>query len=116
MTDVGYHYEQDVVRYLIDAGPIMYDRKYDILLINNTLCCNYDDFEAINAKFDLWESAADRDFISLMSHEQYSYPDYFNYIPNHLDRVEEACRQAYTRGYKPSWFPQGILGNTAWEE
>ena len=51
-----------------------------------------------------------------MSHEQYSYPDYFNYIPDHLDRVEEACRLATLYGYAPGWFSEGIWGNTAWDE
>ena len=58
----------------------------------------------------------DRDVLSLMSHEQYSYPDYFNYIPDHLDRVEEACRLATLYGYAPGWFSEGIWGNTAWDE
>ena len=57
-----------------------------------------------------------RDTISLMSHEQYTYEDYFNYIPDHLDRVELACRLATEHGYKPVWFPEGILGNNAWEK
>ena len=60
--------------------------------------------------------APDRDAISLMTHEQYSYPDYFNYIPNHLDRVEAACRLATEHGFQPVWFPEGILGNTSWEK
>lgn len=116
VTDIGYHYEQDVAHYIKNVSKAMYDRKYDIILLAGTLCCNYDDIEDIRNKFDQWEAASDRDFISLMTHEQYSYPDYFNYIPNHLDRIEEACRLAYERGYQPSWFPQGILGNTAWED
>ena len=50
-----------------------------------------------------------------MTHEQYSFPDYFNYIPDHLDRVEEACRLAAERGCEPVWGPDGIWGNKAWE-
>ena len=114
ITDIGYHYEQDVAHYLKHAAHLWYDRKFDIILLSNLLCCNYSDVDALTQIFA--GLSPDRDTISLMSHEQYSYPDYFNYIPNHLDRVETACRLAYEGGFQPVWFPEGILGNTVWEK
>ena len=69
----------------------------------------------IEAKFKALKNRA-QDTLSLMTHEQYTFPDYFNYIPNHLDRVETACRLATEKGYKPVWFPEGILGNTSWDK
>ena len=59
---------------------------------------------------------ATQDIVSLMTHEQYSYPDYFNYIPDHLDRVEEACRLAAEYGCTPAWFSRGIWGNESWNK
>ena len=114
VTDIGYHYEQDVAHYLAKAAHLWYDRKFDLIILSNLLCCNYDDISVLERKFE--SLAPDRDTISLMTHEQYSYPDYFNYIPNHLDRVETACRLATEKGYKPVWFPEGILGNTSWDK
>ena len=114
VTDIGYHYEQDVAQYLTKGGRMLYDRKYDILLGTNLLCCNYSDIDAINRRFAALP--ADQDVLGLMTHEQYSYPDYFNHIPNHLDRVEEACRLAYEKGCTPIWAPEGIWGNKAWEK
>lgn len=114
VTDIGYFYEQDVAHYLKDSGPVWYDRKYDIVLGTGMVCCNYDNIETLNKKFAAITS--DRDIVSLMSHEQYSFPDYFNYIPDHLDRVETACRLAYENGFTPAWFSRGIWGNTAWEK
>ena len=114
VTDIGYYYEQDVARYLRDAGPVMYDRFYDITLGTGFVCCNYDSIETLNRKFA--NLSPDRDIISLMSHEQYSFPDYFNYIPDHLDRVEEACRLAAAHGCTPAWFSKGIWGNEAWDK
>lgn len=114
VTDIGYFYEQDVAHYLKDSGPVWYDRKYDIVLGTGMVCCNYDNIETLNKKFAAITS--DRDIVSLMSHEQYSFPDYFNYIPDHLDRVETACRLAYEKGFSPAWFSRGIWGNEAWEK
>jgi hypothetical protein len=113
VTDIGYHYEKDVACYLMRGGRMLYDRKYDILLGTNILCCNYNNIDSINKIFA--KLPADQDVVGLMTHEQYSFPDYFNYIPDHLDRVEEACRLAAERGCEPVWGPHGIWGNKAWE-
>lgn len=112
VCDIGYYYEQDVARYL-KTSYMMYDRKYDILLGTNVLCCNYCDVDAIGRIFGRLSS--ERDVVSLMTHEQYCYPDYFNHIPNHLDRIEEACRLAYEHGCEPVWMAEGIWGNNAWD-
>lgn len=111
VTDIGFHYEKDVALYL-KANHIFYDRFYDLFLADNLCCCNYDDIDVLRENFGAVKS--DRETLSLMSHEQYSYSDYFNYIPNHLDRVEEACRLAAEAGYQPVWFSHGILGNCEW--
>ena len=59
-------------------------------------------------------SAVNRDTIGLATHEQYSFPRYFNYLPDHFDRMETAIRIATEREYKPVFFHHGILGNEAW--
>ena len=114
VADVGYFYEQDVAHYLCDSGPVMYDRKYDIVLGTGMVCCNYDDIPTLQKKFAALPPT--QDIVSLMTHEQYSYPDYFNYIPDHLDRVEEACRLAAAYGCTPAWFSKGIWGNESWNK
>ncbi len=49
------------------------------------------------------------------SHEQYTFPYYGNYLPDHLQRIEEACRcLTEVGGCKPVFFSNGLLGNTAW--
>lgn len=113
VTDIGYHYEKDVAYYIRDKH-LFYDRFFDIFLLNNICCCNYDDTDVLQQKFADVES--DRDTLSLMTHEQYSFPEYFNYIPNHLERIDEACRLATEKGFKPCWFPCGLLGNEIWDK
>ena len=113
VTDIGYHYEKDVA-YYIKSSHRFYDRFHDIVLIDNLLCCNYDSQEVIAQKY---AALADdpRDTLNLMTHEQYCYSDYFNYIPDHLDRIEKACELAAANGYSPVWFNEGLMGNMAWE-
>ena len=112
VTDIGFHYEKDVALY-IESAHRFYDRFHDIVLMNNLFCCNYADQEVIARKFAEIEN--NRDTVSLMTHEQYSYSDYFNYIPDHLDRIEKACELAHKNGYVPVWFNEGLQGNMAWE-
>ena len=113
VTDIGFHYEKDVAHYII-SNHRFYDRFYDIILMSNLFCCNYSTLEEIEEKYaELAENP--RDTINLMTHEQYSYSDYFNYIPDHLDRIEKACELAAAHGYQPVWFNEGLMGNMAWE-
>lgn len=114
VTDIGYHYEKDTAIYLSHKRRL-YDRFNDLILHNNLLCCNYDDIESITQRFAELEQNPSQT-LSLMSHEQYSYADYMNYIPDHLDRVEHACKLASENGYEPIWFNHGLLGNDAWEK
>ncbi len=111
VTDIGFHYEKDVAHYIVDNHRF-YDRFHNIVLIDSLLCCNYSAQEDIAEKFASLEK--NRDTVNLMTHEQYCYPDYFNYIPDHLDRIEKACELAHAAGYKPVWFNEGFMGNTAW--
>lgn len=114
VSDIGYYYEQDMGRYMQSVDSVIYDRKYDITLGTGLTCCNYDDIDVIREKFATLPE--NQDIVNLTTHEQYSFPDYFNYIPNHLDRVEEACRLAHVNGFKPAWFSKGIWGNEAWDK
>ena len=49
------------------------------------------------------------------SHEQYTFPYYPNYLPDHMARLECASRCLYEGGCKPVFYNDGILGNTAWD-
>ena len=114
VTDIGFHYEQDVARY-ISSRHRYYDKRYDLLLVDDPVICNFDDIAKIRQVF-LTLVAEDRDTCNIITHEQYSYPDYSNFIPDHLDRIEEVCKLAHEAGYKPVFFNYGLLGNPAWAE
>ena len=50
------------------------------------------------------------------SHEQYTFPYYPNYLPDHMERMDCAARILTEYGCKPVFFNDGILGNTAWDD
>ncbi len=112
VTDIGYHYEKDICEY-IAKRHLFYDRRFDMFLMNNLICCNYDNMNEIRRIFAALKDEP-RDTISLMTHEQYTYPDYFNHIPDHIERIGFACRCATEAGYSPVYFAEDMFGNNAW--
>jgi len=51
-----------------------------------------------------------RDIMDLFTHEQYFWPFYSNYIPDHAARMDTAMRWVTDHGYKPVFFHDGFLG------
>ena len=50
------------------------------------------------------------EYIDILTHEQYFWPFYFNYIPDHLQRMETALRFVTEHGYKPIFQHEGFRG------
>lgn len=118
VTDVGYFHSYDTAEYIC-SGKLYYDKFTRIVYSSNVGCCNYDDIAVWDERMPRYTDPASpsyREFLSLMTHEQYSFPHYANFIPNHFERMDHACRLAYEAGYAPCFLAEGIMGNTAWEE
>jgi len=50
------------------------------------------------------------EIMDLLTHEQYFWDFYTNYLPDHPERLERAIRWVTDHGYKPVFFHQGFLG------
>lgn len=109
ITDVGYFRNLNDATY-IEEKRYLYDFRYNLLFWRNDCTANLWSVDQIKNMV----GSVQRDTIGLATHEQYSFPRYFNYLPDHFERMETAIRTAHERGYKPVYFHEGILGNTAW--
>lgn len=114
ICDVGYFVNLDEARYLEQAS-IYHDFRHDITYLRGDCTANLWTCEQLAGKIDI-AVKKDSDLISLASHEQYSFPYYFNYLPDHLQRIETAIRLSTEKGYKPVFFCEGFFGNDAWEK
>lgn len=113
--DIGFFYEQDVARYMMDRR-LFYDVDHDLFLSRTFFCCNIDTQEEIEAKIRNADArSGEFETVEAVSHEQYSFPYYFNYLSDHFERIDAACRTLDELGYQPVYFGEGILGNNAWE-
>ena len=50
------------------------------------------------------------EIMDLFTHEQYFWPFYRNYIPDHPQRLDTALRWVTDHGYEPVFFHEGFLG------
>jgi hypothetical protein len=48
--------------------------------------------------------------MDIFTHEQYFWPFYSNYLPDHFKRLDVAIRWLTENGYKPVFFHEGFLG------
>ena len=48
--------------------------------------------------------------IDLLTHEQYFWPFYHHFVPDHAERLDCALRFLTDHGYEPVWFHEGLLG------
>ena len=53
------------------------------------------------------------EIMDLFTHEQYFWPFYSNYIPDHAQRLDAAIRWVTEHGYKQVFFHEGFLGGPA---
>ncbi len=48
--------------------------------------------------------------LDIFTHEQYFWPFYSRYLPDHVQRCEAAIRWASEHGYEPVFLHEGLLG------
>ena len=110
--DIGYYLDEERAAYLWSHTAI-HDFDYDITFMKGTACCNRNPApELLRQLEEKYANPHGNDVLGLASHEQYSFPFYHNYLPDHFERMDAVCRSVTEHGYKPVWFQEGFLGNT----
>jgi hypothetical protein len=88
------------------------DFETGIIFFRDAIVCNATALDQIAPTLDpLAVGSERRETINLLSHEQYFWPFYPAYVPDHAQRIEAAIRWTTNHGYKPSFFNEGILGS-----
>lgn len=98
------------------------ERKYynfdlGIFIARANICCNLVPLEEtanrLNYYFEQAQETGNEIFHGA-SHEQYTFPYYKNYIPDHFDRIELTVKMLTEYGCKAVFFNEGVMGNKAW--
>lgn len=107
------------VSYELDENRCAYLEGHDALMdFNSGICLSRIDIIFNNTPIDqviptLAPNIDDEDngeYIDLLTHEQYFWPFYFNYVPDHAKRIETGLRFLTEHGYKPIWQHEGFRG------
>ncbi|MBM4088658.1 MAG: hypothetical protein FJ276_04405 [Planctomycetes bacterium] len=107
------------VNYRMDADRCEYLSRHDalkdfpsgIVFSKIDIVCNNVPLDQIEPK--LAEVANDpnqAEIFDLMTHEQYFWPFYSHYLPDHAQRIETAIRFVTQRGCVPVFLHEGFLG------
>jgi hypothetical protein len=89
---------------LKDFGSGIVFGKVDMVINNTALDQIEPSLESI------YEDDNRAEIMDLMTHEQYFWPFYAVYIPEHFERLDKAFRWVTEHGYKPVFMHEGFLG------
>jgi len=107
------------INYLLDDVRSEYLSRHDALMDFESgivfskidIVCNSTPLERIVPTLEpLAKDPNCAEIMDLFTHEQYFWPFYTNYIPDHAQRLDAAIRWVTEQGYKPVFFHEGFLG------
>jgi hypothetical protein len=108
--DVNYRWD-DVRSEYLSRHDAWKDFESGIVFSRVDLVCNSVPLERIAATLEPLAGNPDTaEIMDLFTHEQYFWPFYRNYIPDHPQRLDAAIRWVTEHGYKPVLFHEGLLG------
>ncbi len=108
--DVNYRWDDAHSEYL-SRHNAWKDFQSGMVFSHISIVCNTVPVDHITATLEpLAKDPNTAEIMDLFTHEQYFWPFYMNYIPDHPKRIETAIRWVTERGYKPVFFHEGFLG------
>ena len=108
--DVNYMLDDDRSEWLF-RNEALKDFETGIVFSNIDIICNNTPVERIAPTLEpLSKNPARAEIMDLFTHEQYFWPFYHNYVPDHFQRLDTAIRWVTEHGYAPVFFHEGLLG------
>ena len=122
-SDLGFGYQEHFSvmeeNDYIELHRCMYNPHLDMTFFRGICCCNLVPYDVIPERLHKAverAAVAGTETFNVGSHEQYTFPYYHNYIPDHMERIGKAAETMTEMGFKPVFFAKGLLGNEAWED
>ncbi len=110
LFDVHYFVDDDRSDYLMRHDALM-DFASGIVFSKIDIVCNTTPLEQIPSKLEPLAQDPNRaEIMDLFTHEQYFWPFYRAYLPDHPQRLDTAIRWVTERGYEPVFYHEGFLG------
>jgi len=111
--DINYGWNDTVSEYC-SRHNAWKDFESGIVFSLNGICCNQLPVKETAAKLEkLVSDPNTAEIIDIVTHEQYFWPFYYQYVPDHFQRLDTTLRWTTEHGYKPVFFHEGFLGGRA---
>jgi len=108
--DVNYRFD-DVISEYVGTHDAWKDFNSGIVFSRVDIVCNSTPVDRTVAALEpLAKDPNNAEIMDLFTHEQYFWPFYKNYIPDHPQRLDTAIRWVTEHGYKPVFLHEGFLG------
>lgn len=108
--DVNYRWNDEVSEY-VSRHDAWKDFESGIVFSRVDIVCNSVPVDKIVSTLEPQiKDPNTAEILDMFTHEQYFWPFYRNYIPDHPQRLDAAIRWATEHGYKPVFFHEGFLG------
>ncbi len=112
--DINYFLDDDRSEYLSRHDALM-DFNSGIVFSKVDMVCNNTPIKQIAPILErLNQDPQQSEIMDLFTHEQYFWPFYSRYVPDHGQRLDTAIRWVTEHGYKPVHFHEGFLGGPTW--
>ena len=110
--DVNYLFDDVRSEYLSRHDALM-DFDSGIVFSRVDIVCNSTPVERIVPTLEPFTKDPNQaEIMDLFTHEQYFWPFYSHYLPDHFERLDVAIRWVTEHGYKPVFFHEGLLGGS----
>lgn len=107
---VSYGLDDERCAYLEHHDALM-DFESGITFTKNDIVFNNTPVDKVIPTLEpLTEDPDNAEYMDLLSHEQYFWPFYQNFVPDHALRIATGLRFLNEHGYKPVWQHEGFLG------
>ena len=108
--DINYNWD-DVVCEYCSRHNAWKDFESGIVFSWNSFCCNLVPVDRTVATLEAATNSPNTaETVDIVTHEQYFWPFYFHYIPDHFQRLDATIRWVTEHGYKPVFYHEGFLG------
>jgi hypothetical protein len=108
--DINYGWDNERSAYILEHNAWK-DFESGIVFTRDSMVCNTVPVEKVASELEsLVKDPNAAEIVNLLTHEQYFWEFYQNYIPDHFQRIETAIRWVSERGYQPVFYHEGFLG------
>ena len=108
--DIDYRLAQERSEWL-HRNEALKDFDSGIVFSNIDLCGNTCPLDEIEPRLEALAADPRRaEIMDLFTHEQYFWPFYHHYLPDHAERLDTMMRWVTEHGYEPVFFHEGFLG------